>query len=86
MLDAGAHGGALGIGTGRALGHRLALWLFAMDAADPAIAFNHVSLAWLRYAVSAQTSEAVLSRVTTSRSIRPSKRAPSVTSANRMNP
>ena len=50
------------------------------------IDFNHDSLDRLRYAVSAQTSEAVLSRVTTSRSIRPSKRAPSVTLPLRMKP
>ncbi|WP_343527277.1 hypothetical protein [Sphingomonas sp.] len=47
---------------------------------------SHASLARLRYAVSAQTSEAVLSRVTASRSIRPLKRAPLVTLTLRMKP
>ena len=36
MLDAGAHGGALRVGAGRARRHRLAPRLLAVDATDPA--------------------------------------------------
>ena len=50
------------------------------------IDLSHASLERLRQAVSAQTSDAVLSLVTTSRSMRPSKRAPSVTLPRRMKP
>ena len=50
------------------------------------IDFIHASLGRLRYAVSADTSDAVLSLVTTSRSMRLSKRAPSVTLPRRIKP
>jgi hypothetical protein len=49
-------------------------------------ALSHASLAFERYAVSAQTSDAVLFVVTTSRSCDPSWRAPCVTTDLRMKP
>lgn len=85
MLDAGAYGGLGGVravrtGIGSPLG--FLRWMRLTRAID----LSHASFDRLRYAVSAHTSEAVLSVVTTSRSLRPSKRAPSVTLADRMKP
>jgi hypothetical protein len=45
VLDEGADSGAFGVDTGRARGHRLAAELLAMDATDPIVDFDHVSLA-----------------------------------------
>jgi hypothetical protein len=71
MLDPGANAGFGRVAAPDIGGHRLALG-FAMNAADPPLGFEPTLVALAAIGRIPQTSEAVLSLVTTSRSIRPS--------------
>jgi hypothetical protein len=72
MLDPGANAGFGRVAAPDMGGHRLALGFPAMNAADPPLGFEPTLVALAAIGRIPQTSEAVLSLVTTSRNIRPS--------------